>query len=96
MRRSEKDVHSDYTSYRSYEATEECPAENDVEKSKTNKTQEESETAGLGVARSVWSHTQCTVTQLAWKVMIVEAAIATATGLSGDPCGSECIIEDIA
>ena len=34
--------------------------------------------------------------RLTWKVIIVEAAIATATGLSGGPCGSECIIEDIA
>ena len=55
IRSSEKDVHSDYTSHRSYEAAEECSAEDNVEKSKTDKTQEESETAGLGCARSVRS-----------------------------------------
>jgi len=54
--RREKDGHRDYTSHRSYEAAEECPTENDIEKSETNKSQEESETAGLGGSRSVQSH----------------------------------------
>ena len=74
MRRT---VHRDYTSHRSYESAEERSTENDIEKSKTNKTQDGSETAGLGKLK-VSPLTRVTIPRLTWKVMIVDAAIAVA------------------
>ena len=56
-KKGEKDVHRDYTSHRSDKTAKERPAENNIKKSKANKSQEESEAASLGSSRSVWSPT---------------------------------------
>jgi hypothetical protein len=57
IKKGEKDVHRDYTSHCSDEAAKERSAEDNIQKSKANKSQEESETTSLGSSRSIRSHT---------------------------------------